>query len=164
MESQRISIFSNTKSDRDFRATTGLSKEEFNRLSDKFSCYYTPTVLSGFPNGFGNNSIFQNPKEALFFLLYHYKVATTYDVLAISFGIGRATAHNTITSLNPILKKVLEDEKVLPKRIFSNAKDFESYFLNVPDILIDATESPTQRPDNEDEQKDRYSKKNISTV
>ena len=53
---------------------------------------------------------------------------------------------------------------MLPKRIFSNAKDFESYFLNVPDILIDATESPTQRPDNEDEQKDRYSKKNISTV
>ncbi|MFN3378071.1 MAG: transposase family protein [Runella zeae] len=81
--------------------------------------------------------------ERGFFLLYHYKVATTYDVLAISFGIGRATAHNTITLLNPILKKVLEDDKVLPKRMFSNTKDFESYFLNVPGILIDATESPT---------------------
>ena len=120
--------------------------------------------MSGFPNGFGNNSTFQNPEEALFFLLYHHKVATTYDVLAICFGIGRATAHNTITLLKPILKKVLENENALPKRIFSNTTEFESYFSNVPDLLIDATETPTQRPDNENEQKNRYSKKNINIV
>jgi hypothetical protein len=118
MKMNRISIFNNLKSDRDYRTTTGLTKDEFDELSEKFVHYYPPTVLVGFPQGFGNNSIFQNPSEALFFLLYHHKVAVTYDVLALSFGIGRATAHNAITQLKPILKSILSDKNALPKRLF----------------------------------------------
>jgi Helix-turn-helix of DDE superfamily endonuclease len=164
MESQRISIFANVKSDRQYKATTGLSEEEFNELSAKFSNHYTPYVLINIPEGFGQENIFQDPSEALFFLLYHHKTAVTYDVLAVNFGIGRSTAHNSITFFKQILKLVLTNEGVLPKRLFSDAEELKVYFAGVPDLLVDATETPTQRPDNHKEQEERYSKKNISTV
>jgi hypothetical protein len=164
MQSEQISIFDNVKTDRDYRSTTGLSLTEFKELSSLFSCYYRPSILVGFPAGFGHNSIFQNPSEALFFLLYHHKVAVTYDVLALSFGMGRATAHTAIKALKPILKLVLGEQKSLPARLFSTAQDLEAYFSSVGDLMLDATETPTQRPNNEQEQADRYSKKNISTV
>ena len=164
MKSDRISIFANLKSDRQYKATTGLSKEEFNELAGKFSQYYTPYVLVDIPEGFGNDNIFQNPSEALFFLLYYHKTAVTYDVLAINFGIGRSTAHNSIAFFKQVLKQVLLTEGALPKRLFSDATALETYFSTVSDLLIDATETPTQRLDSKEEQEARYSKKNINTA
>ena len=125
MKVTRISVFDNVKSDRDYRATTGLSKDEFKSLSEKFNRYYAPSILVGFPQGFGNDSIFQNPSEALFFLLYHHKVSVTYDVLGLNFGIARATAHNAIAQLKPILKAILTDESALPRRLFLTAEKIE---------------------------------------
>jgi hypothetical protein len=164
MESQRISIFTNVKTDRQFKSTTGLSKEEFNELSEKFGHYYTPYVLVDIPEGFGNENVFQDPSEALFFLLYHHKTTVTYDVLGINFGIGRSTAHDSVAFFKQILKLVLGNEGALPKRLFADAEELEAYFSDVPDLLVDATETPTQRPDNQEEQEERYSKKNISTA
>ena len=60
MKVTRISVSDNVKSDRDYRATTGLSKDEFKSLSEKFNRYYTPSILVGFTQRFGNDSIFQN--------------------------------------------------------------------------------------------------------
>lgn len=162
MNQTRASIFKNVNSDRDFRASTGLGKVEFLSLCEKFSAYYQPTILAGFPVGFGHNSFFLDPAEALFFLLYYHKVAVSFDVLALSFGMSRATAHNLISFFKKILKAVLAQEKVLPKRLFHSADELNAFFEGVEAILIDATEIPTQRPGNQDEQKARYSKKNIS--
>ena len=145
----RISIFSNVKSDRQFRATTGLSKLEFNELSTSFFNHYTPSILTDFPEGFGNNSTFQDPGEALFFVLYHHKVNCTYDVLGLSFGIARVTAHNCVSFFKKILKKTLESESVMPMRIFSGVSEMESYLSGVEEIFIDSTESPAERPQGE---------------
>ncbi len=155
----RISIFSNVKSDRQFRATTGLSRLEFNELSTSFSNHFTPSILTGFPEGFGNNSAFQDPSEALFFVLYHHKVNCTYDVLGLSFGIARVTAHNCVSLFKTILKKTLESESVMPKRIFSSISEMETYLAGVEEIFIDATESPSERPEDEHKQEQMYSKK-----
>lgn len=133
-------------------------------MSEKFSFYYRPTVLVGFPEGFGNNSVFQNADEALYFLLYSHKTGLTYDVLGINFGMSRSAAHATEKMLKPLLKSVLGEEKALPRRLFSSVNEMEDYFKGVDALLIDATEIPTQRPVDEDQQKERYSKKNISTV
>lgn len=160
----RLSFFANVRSDRDFRATSGLSKDEFYQLEATFSSYYSPNALEGIPEGFGRETVFQQADEALFFLLYHHKTAVTYDVLALNFGISRAAAHTTVASLKPILKQVLHDLGVLPKRIFQTQAEVDEYFLGVASLSIDATEMPTQRPGNQQEQEDRYSKKNISTA
>lgn len=155
----RVSIFSNVKSDRQFRATTGLSKLEFSELSTSFSNHFTPTTLTDFPEGFGNDSTFQDPSEALFFVLYHHKVNCTYDVLALSFGIARVSAHNCISLFKVLLRKTLESESVMPKRIFSSTSEMETYLAGVEEIFIDATESPSERPQNEHKQEQMYSKK-----
>ena len=148
MKVTRISVSDNVKSDRDYRATTGLSKDEFKSISEEFNRCYAPSILVGFPQGFGNDSIFQNPSDAPFFLLCHHKVSVTYDVIGLNFGIARATAHNAIALLKPILKAILTDENALPKRLFLTAEEVETYFSGVSDFLIDATKTPTQRPAN----------------
>lgn len=164
MPRERTSIFKNVKTDRGFSASTGLNQAEFNALAEKFSLYYRPTVLVGFPEGFGNDSIFTDSNEALFFLLYAHKTGLSYDVLGINFGMSRATAHSTEKLLKRVLKSVLRDVGVLPKRLFSSVTEMEAYFEEVDELVIDATEIPSQRPQNEKEQRERYSKKNINTV
>lgn len=164
MKAERVSFFVNASSDRSYRASTGLSKKDFIDLAEKFSHYYKPTILVGYPEGFGNESIFQNPSEALYFLLYAHKTSLSYDVLGLNFGMSRSAAHQAEIKLKPILKSILRDEGALPKRLFENVEEMEAYFDGVEALLIDATEIPMHRPDNEDTQKERYSKKNISTV
>jgi hypothetical protein len=161
---ERLSFFANVKSDRDFKSTTGLSKDEFDYLNTIFSAYYSPNTLEGIPEGFGRETVFQQSDEALFFLLYYHKTAVTYDVLGLNFGISRAAAHKTVAALKPVLKQVLHHEDVLPKRIFQTQAEVDAYFADVADLSIDATEMPTQRPGNQQEQESRYSKKNSSTA
>lgn len=161
---ERTSFFSNVKSDRDFRSTTGLSKEEFYALHKRFSTLYAPNNLAGIPEGFGRQSAFQCADEALFFLLYHHKTAVTFDVLALNFGLSRAAAHTLIAAFKAILKRVLADMGTLPKRILKTQEEVDAYFNGVAELCIDATEIPTQRPVNQKEQEARYSKKNISTA
>ena len=161
---KRLSFFANVKSDRDFKSTTGLSKDEFDQLNRAFSAYYSPNTLEGIPEGFGRETVFQQSDEALFFLLYHHKTAVTYDVLGLNFGISRAAAHTTVASLKPVLKQVLHQLEVLPKRVFQSQAEVDDYFLGVADLSIDATKMPTQRLGNQQEQAARYSKKNISTA
>ncbi|MCY7350176.1 MAG: transposase family protein [Cytophagaceae bacterium] len=96
-------------------------------MSQKFATWYKPTLTIDWPQGFGKDSIFQNPAEALFFLLYHHKVGVTFDVLAINFGMARATAYSAIMRLKPILKTGLTDEGDSPRRVFSSKEDMEFY-------------------------------------
>ena len=146
---KRLSFFADAKSDRDFRATTGLSKDEFDQLNMVFSAYYSPNSLEDIPEGFGRQTVFQQSNEALFFLLYHHKTAVTYDVLGLNFGISRAAAYTTVASLKPILKQVLHQLSALPKRLFQTQTEVDDYFLGVADLSIDATEMLTQRPGNQ---------------
>jgi len=129
-----------------------LSKLEFNELPTSFSNHYAPSTLAGFPEGFGNDSAFQDPSEALFFVFYHHKVNCTYDVLALSFGNARVTAHNCVSFFKKILKKTLESESVMPMRIFSCVSEMESYLAGVEEIFIDATESRVERSQDEHKQ------------
>jgi len=64
MES-RNSIFHNVKDDRQFRASTGLSKEEFKKLSERFAQFYKPKVHQVTENYTIERTI-QNPSEGLF--------------------------------------------------------------------------------------------------
>jgi len=84
--------------------------------------------------------------------------------LALNFGISRAAAHTTVASLKPILRQILHQLNLLPKRLFQTQAELDDYFSEVGDLSIDATEMPTQRPSNQAEQEARFSKKNISTA
>jgi hypothetical protein len=154
----RNTIFSNLNSERDYTASTGLTKSEFEELSISF-CELYKVSQNTFPENFGNVPAFEDGKELLFLLLYYKKVYPTFDVLALCFDISRKTAHAYIQQAKAILKSVLDQKSLLPKRFFKDETEFTDFFKEVSDLMIDATERPIQRPVNVQVQQESYSVK-----
>ena len=158
MTNNRISIFLNVRNDRQYRASTGLSILEFNRLLSVFSSYYEPKTYQ-LSDTYSVGHIIQDPAEALFFILFFKKNYSTYDVLGLNFGMSNKTAHKYVQLLKVVLKQALNDEQVLPFRVFETEEEQVNFFSTIEECIVDATERPTQRPSNEQVQKERYSGK-----
>lgn len=69
MKSNRVSIFVNVRTDRGYKASTGLSINEFNRLLVIFSNYYQPKTYQ-LSETYTMGHAIQDPAEALFFILF----------------------------------------------------------------------------------------------
>ena len=80
-QSARISIFSNAKTERVYKASTGLSICEFNELALDIALYYDSILPQDVIEPYGTASSIEDAKELLFLVLYHHKTAVTYDVL-----------------------------------------------------------------------------------
>jgi hypothetical protein len=154
----RISVYFNAKTDTHYSASTGLTLEEFNLLFQSFGKHYH-APSNEFPEGFGNEFILSDAREALFFILYHLKTDLSYEVLGLNFGMSKGTAHKNVVKLKPYLKCILQFNQVLPKRLFEKKADFDDYFKGIDDLYIDATEIPIQRPQNKEFQYDSFSVK-----
>lgn len=154
----RISIFNNLRTDRDHTSSTGLTKSQFEELAQDF-CELYSVAQNQFPENFGNDPAFPDGRELLFLLLYYKKTGTTFDLLGLSFGVVRSTAHNYVQIAKIILKSALERKKLLPKRFFATESEAEEFFKDIPDLMIDAVEREMQRPDNQEEQNKSYSVK-----
>lgn len=155
---KRISIFDNVKTDRAFRASIGLSQKEFLSLGEKFKDFYKPELYQ-ITESFTIGKTIQNPLEALFLILYYKKNYPTFDNLGISFGISLKTAHKYVQELKVALHDCLSREGVLPKRIFTDAEDMKAFFEDNKKIIVDATEIPMQRPQDEAVQEAAFSGK-----
>jgi len=154
----RTSIYTNLKSSRSYSASTGLTQQEFEELATDFCLLYHVEEHS-FPANFGNQIAFSDGKELLFLLLFYKKVYPTFDILALSFGVSNATAHQYVQLAKSILHTVLAQRNVLPKRFFKDEEEFQEFFKEVEELLIDATERPIQRPANQEIQEESYSVK-----
>lgn len=155
------SIYTNVKNDRQYSASTGLKKEEFDALYKVFEKHYeTKEILQ---IGEEKQSLFQEKREALFFILYYLKTGLTYQLLGISFGISDTSAMNYIARIKPALKASLNSLKCVPKTIFKNQEDFDRTFEGVEDIFLDCTEIAVERAENQDVQEDFYSGKKSNT-
>ena len=95
----------------------------------------------------------------LFFILYYLKVYPTYDVLGFQFGLDRSKACTNMHALWPVLERTLETLKVLPARAFSSVDELRAAFGEVQDLLIDATEREHRRPQDDNDQREKYSGK-----
>ncbi len=100
------SLFSNVKSDREFSATTGLSKGEFYELVYQFEEVEAQQKAERLATG-GRKEVLTDGAERLFFLLYYMKDYPSFDVLGLSFGIDATTAERYVVELLPILAKTL---------------------------------------------------------
>ena len=80
-------------------------------------------------------------------------------MLGLSFGMSRPSAGKYAGRLKPCLKSALKAEGVAPARLFRNQADFDKALDGVQEIIVDATEMPTQRPEDKEGQKERYSGK-----
>ena len=157
-----FSIYHNAKTERQYSACTGLTKEKFEALALIFKQHYVPkpvNPISKLPAALIDSN------EALFFILYYLKTYPTYQVLGVSFGFSDCTAHDYVEYIKPILKHCLSLAEALPYRVFKSQEDFDKAFEGVTDLFIDGTEVVVQRNAiYEIQQKDFSGKKKNHTV
>jgi Helix-turn-helix of DDE superfamily endonuclease len=159
MLKSKISDLSN---DRQWRATTGFSKEQFSKFLNHFR--------DGYYREFGksmavkiedspNKPHVENYEELLYLTLFHLKTGVTYDVLGVIFGMDGSSAKRNFEKGLMVIKNCLEAMQLLPMREFKDVKSFEEHMKGHEKLLIDATEYRVQRPSDNAEQKENYSGK-----
>lgn len=156
-----VTIYQNLKNKRQYSASTGLKKEQFETLLDTFKKYY---VAKEQPFEGSITPVLTDAGEALFFILYYLKTGLTFQVLGMCFGISDYSACSYIKKLKPILLTCLKELKMMPLGLFSSEKEFDEVFKDVKEIVIDCTEITVPRAEDYDKQSDFYNgqKKNIS--
>ena len=99
--------------ERQFRAFTGLSQKEFDRLLAEFTQalasaqqqrYKKHSLQRQRKPGGGRKGALSTPELKLFFILCYLKTYPTFDVLGGLFDLSPAKAQENLVKLLPILK------------------------------------------------------------
>jgi hypothetical protein len=159
--------YRNIKSERQWKATTGLSSEKFHRLSKVFgTCFEKKHEISitEMAINLKSNFLLKTYEDCLFFILFQLKNALSYDSLGLLIGTDNSNAQRNFEKYLTILEMALNELGAMPKRGFKDITEFESYIKD-SEIILDATEHATQRPQGKETQKEAYSgkKSNIHT-
>jgi hypothetical protein len=152
------------KTERQLRATTGLSSKQFSILLPVFSKHLEQAKQDKYKNkdrkmGSGRIGDIETPTEKLLLILFYFKCYPTFDVLGFTFGISGDSAHKYVYSLFVILMKTLYDFGVLPHTNFKTPEELQAAFKEFDTLLIDATERAVQRSQNYELQKEDFSGK-----
>jgi hypothetical protein len=156
------------KDDRQFRAMTGVTRDEFDVLLPIFDESHREIANENYESnkenrqrkpGGGQKGTLDTMIKKLFFILYYMKTYPTFDVLGIHFGFDQSKACTNVHKYSPILHRTLEKMGVMPHRAFSSAEEMREAFAGIEDIFIDVTERPHARPADKEKQKESFSGK-----
>jgi hypothetical protein len=163
-----------TIDERQFKALTGLTREAFAKLLILFTESSHEIRLERYERdkaqrqrrpGGGQKGRLNTMEKKLFFILYYLKVYPTFDVLGDRFDLDRSKACTNAHNLLPVLLRALSKASVLPARQFETVEELQAAFVDIADLLIDATERSRQRPQDNQIQHEHYSgKKKRHTV
>ena len=152
--------------ERQWRSSTGLTKEKFEILlgffQESYEKIYGKTIQECTSES-PNNPTITSYSDLLFFTLFSLKSGLTYDLLGFVSGIDGSNAKRNQTMGIKILKDSLSKIGVSPKRTFDSPQDFKTYFEEHKTLILDATEQRVQRPQDNDVQKTFYSGKKKPT-
>jgi hypothetical protein len=158
--------YTEIKSPRQWKATTGVSQEHFHALAKLFRSEFQ--ILFGKSK---SELALDSPKEIhvkteedlLFLVLFSLKTGMTEDVLGLVLGVERSTFSKNRAIGLKVLSSALQRIGVMPQREFKDVEEFEAYMKDHPELLIDGTENRVQRPHDQGVQKDFYSGKKNAT-
>lgn len=153
---------SDLKQARQWRATIGMSEEQFYILLPVFKKAYFETYQEELAKRKVEVNIdycIEDEEELLLFTLFSFKSGLTYDVLGVVCGMNGSNAKRNQKIGLEILAKTLTGLDVMPKRKLLTVKDFEDFFKEEKDLIFDATEQRIQRPGDNEQQKETYSGK-----
>jgi hypothetical protein len=152
---------------RQWKASTGVSKEEFHKLvilfSKSYEDFHELTLQEQVAQRIDKPK-FETYEDILFFLLYSLKSGLTYDLLALSFDLSRSVAFEQQAAQIRILQMALQQNGYLPARQFDSFEELQKRLNGYDELLIDGTEQYRQRPSNQDDQKEAYSGKKKHTL
>lgn len=153
---------SDLKTERQWRAATGLDEKRFLKLLRLFTASYLKKYGSSV--GARQAEIEVRPSlpseaELLYFTLFSLKSALTYDLLGVVCGMDGSNAKRNQELGWTVLKETLAAADCAPKRAFKDATEFAAYLKKEKTLLLDATEQRLQRPEDAEEQKLCYSGK-----
>ena len=161
------------RDDRQMKALTGLSQDQFDHLLPVFSDMYQGSQQKTYEEGMASGTRRRKPgggskgklptmAEKLQFVLYYYKTYPTFDVLGTQFEIARSKAHENLHKLSPILYDTLVHLDLMPYRELTTPEELKASLQGGDRLLIDATERAYHRSQDEAKQREHDSGKNNS--
>ena len=156
------------RDDRQMKALTGLSQDQFDHLLPVFSAIYQAAQQQTYEKGVESGTRWRNPgggskgklptmAEKLPFVLYDYKTYPSFDGLATQCAMARSKANENLHKLSPILYDTLVHLELIPYREFSTPDDFKAALQGIDQLIIDATERAYRRSQDEAKQREHYS-------
>ncbi|MDR2430529.1 MAG: transposase family protein [Puniceicoccales bacterium] len=137
------------RNERTMKAVFGLGSEKFDELAGRMEILYIEKLASRKDReravGAGRKSLIPTGRHKLAFILFYLKVCPSFDVLGIFSGINSAECCRWVHKLLPILEQLLGQKQLLPKRKIRSLEEFAAAFPQAVEVMIDATERPTQR-------------------
>lgn len=157
---------SDLKTDRQWRAATGFDQVRFEKLLVGFTSSYFNLYGKSVAERQADIEVtpsLTSEEELLFFTLFSLKAGLTYDLLGLVCGMDAANAKRNQELGLRVLEQALATADCLPKREFKNAAEFAEYLKNEKTLIFDGTEQRTQRPSDDEAQKENYSGKKSVT-
>ena len=156
-----------TKS-REFLASTGLKRDEFEQLLPAFRAAYEKKypperTQEGTPRqrqfGGGAKGALPEIEDKLFFILVYHKTHPLQTMQGLHFGMSQPQANCWIHRLLAVLQHALRDLGEAPERDARRVAGSPLALAGSPNLQVDGTERRRQRPQDDAQQKEHYSGK-----
>ena len=154
------------KDERLLRALTGLNFKALEALKAPFAQALSEAPIprrSKQPRerlvGGGRKPRLATVEDKLLYILFYFKCYPTFDLAGLLFDLDRSQANRWMHRLQPVLEAALGKQLVLPKRKLHSMAEFVQAFPEVERVIIDVTERPIQRAQDNEKQKEDYSGK-----
>jgi DDE superfamily endonuclease/Helix-turn-helix of DDE superfamily endonuclease len=149
------------------KCLTGLTVEGFMALLPAFEAAYeadldqrdkqrsTPRQRE---RGAGQKGVLPQLADKLVFILFYFRIYPVQMAQGFFFGMGQPQANDWIHHLSPVLRAALGYDLQLPAR---TPKDIKAVLETCPglEFIMDGTERPIRRPQDNERQKANYSGK-----
>jgi hypothetical protein len=157
---------SDLKTERQWRAATGLDQTRFEKLLVLFTASYFNLYGKSVVERQADLEVIPSltsEEELLFFTLLSLKSGLTYDLLGLFCGMDLSNAKRNQELGLRVLEQALAAAGCLPKRAFKEPAEFAEYLKKEKTLIFDGTEQRTQRPNDNAAQKENYSGKKSVT-
>ncbi len=152
--------------DRLLRAVTGMNLKALESLKPTFAEALAEAPVprrSQQPRarlvGGGRKPRLATVEDKLIYILFYFKCYPTFDLAGLLFDLDRSQANRWMHRLQPVLEAALDKKLALPKRKLRSMEEFITAFPEVERVILDGTERPVQRAQDNAQQKEDYSGK-----
>ena len=150
-----------------FRSLTGMTVPEFDDLYEKVKKKIEDSLLESLnkrdrQRALGAGGVYKNDvRNRLLMTIIWLRIYATYEVLGFLFDLHKSNVYRNMQPILEVLEEELADEISWPDKEKRQKMRLAQFMKEFSDVvaIVDATEQPTQRPKDNDEQKAHYSGK-----